>query len=40
MTSDQATSYRDLKELIIKKPFVDVAEKETVPLFLEKRFNV
>ena len=39
LASERTTSYRELKELMIMEQFVNVAERELVPLLREKRFK-
>ena len=39
VVGEQANSYHKLKELIVIEQFIDVAEKELVPLLREERFK-
>ncbi|MPC48481.1 hypothetical protein E2C01_042254 [Portunus trituberculatus] len=39
VASEQATTYHELKELMVMEQFVNVAERELVPLLREKRFK-
>ena len=39
VASERATTYRELKELMVMEQFVNVAERELVPLLREKRFK-
>ena len=39
VTSEEATTYKSLKELMIMEQFISIADKELVPLLKEKRFK-